>query len=88
MVEVDGTAPPSRPRCQAIVTGAGVETAPAELGAQGDDPNAHGVGRPARTGVRPAGAWIDRVEPAVPVPTQEPVQVPPADPELGRGGGD
>ena len=64
-----------------------VETMGGELRAEGDDPDALGVGCPVRAGVRSAGAWINGVESAVPVPMQEPVQVPAADPELGRGGG-
>ena len=88
MVEVDGTVRPSRPRCQAIVTGpassprAVSSVRSATIRAR----TASGV-RPG-VGERPAGARLEGVEPAVPVPAQEAVQVSAADPVLRRRGGD
>ncbi len=88
MVEVDGTGRPSRSEVPGDRDRARVEAAGGELGAQGDDPRAHGVGRPVRVGVRPAGARLEGIEPAVPVAAEEAVQMPAADPVLGRRGGD
>jgi len=68
--------------------GTGVETAPGELGAQRDDPRAHDVGHPPRAGVRPARSRLDGVKATISVPAEQALEVLPADPVLGRGGGD
>jgi hypothetical protein len=67
---------------------AGVEPLGRELGSQLDDPDAHRIGRPPGVGERTARAWLEGVEPAAAVSTQEPVQVPAAHLGFGRGGGD
>jgi hypothetical protein len=66
----------------------GIEAAGGELEPQLDDPLADRSGRPTRTGRRPARARFEGVQAAVPVARQQPVQVLPADPVLGRGGRD
>ena len=68
--------------------GTGVETAPGELRAQRDDPRAHDVGHPPRAGVRPARSRLEGVNAAIPVPAEQALEVLPADPVLGRRGGD
>ena len=65
-----------------------VEAAGGELRPQGDDPIAHVVGCSLRARVRPPGPRLQIVKATLPVPPQETVQVPAADPALGRGGGD
>lgn len=67
---------------------AGVEAVGGELDAQGDDPRTDDSGRPMRSRMWPARARLEGVKPAVPVPTEEAVQMPAAHPVLGRGGGD
>jgi hypothetical protein len=59
-----------------------------ELGPQPDDPRPDGVRRSGGVRQRSAGARLEGLEPAVPVPVQEPVQVPAAHAALGRGGSD
>ena len=88
MVEVDGTGRPSRPRCQAIVTGPASRPPAVSSVRRATIRVAHGVRRPAGAGARPARARLEGLEAAVPVPAQEAVQVLPADPVLGRRGGD
>ncbi len=88
MVEVDGTGRPSRSRCHAMVAWARVQAGAGELRPEGDDPAARGVGCPVRAGVRPPGSRLEFLEAALPVPPQEAVQVPAADPVPGRRGGD
>ena len=46
---------------------AGIEPAGGELGAQGDDPGADGLAGLLRAGVRPSGARLEGIEPAVAV---------------------
>jgi hypothetical protein len=65
-----------------------VKPAAGQLGAQRDDAFADMVRCPAGAGPRPAGARIDGLDAAVPVPAQEPAQVPAADPVLGCRRGD
>ena len=60
--------------------GAGIEPAGGELRAQGDDPLAERLRRPARTGERPAGPWLHAVQAALAVAAQEPLQVLATDP--------
>jgi hypothetical protein len=57
-----------------------------QLRAQRDDPHPDLVRRPAGIGARPARPRLDGLEAALPVPVQEPVQVPAADPVLGCRG--
>ena len=65
-----------------------IETAAHEFRPQRDDPLADVVRRPAGVGAWPARAWLEGLEAAVPVPAEQAVQVLPAHPVLGRGGGD
>ena len=88
MVEVDGTGRPSRPRCQAIVTGPASRPRAVSSVRRATIRVAHGVRRPARVGQRPARARLEGLEPAVPVAAEQAVQMPAADAVLGRGGGD
>ncbi len=66
----------------------GVVTTGGELGAEREDPHAHGVRRPARVGLRPSGAWLERIQAAVAIASEQALQMLPAHPVLGRGGGD
>jgi hypothetical protein len=65
-----------------------IEAAAGELRAQLDDPRTHGLGRPAGVAAWPARARLQGLEAAVPVPAEQAVQVLPAHPVRGRGGGD
>jgi hypothetical protein len=66
----------------------GVKPAAGQLGPQRDDASADMVRGPAGVGPRPAGARIDGLDAVVPLPAQEPVQVPATDPVLGCRHGD
>ena len=66
----------------------GVETAPGQLGPQGDDPCAHDIRQTARTRVRPTGSRFEGLEAAFPISAEQALQVLSADPALGRGGRD
>ena len=68
--------------------GTRVEAPGGELRPEGDDPVAHGVGHRVGARVRPAGARLEAVEPALAVPAQEAVQVAAADAALRRRRGD
>ena len=65
-----------------------IEAQGGELGAQGDDPLAHGVGRVARVGQGSAGTWLEGLEPTVAVAADQAGELLPTDPVLDGGGGD
>ena len=88
MVEVDGTGRPSRPRCQAIVTGPASRPRAVSSVRRATIRARTASDVRLRVAMRPARARLEGLEPAVPVAAEEPVQMPAAHPVLGRGGGD
>jgi len=66
----------------------GVQAPGGQLDPEGDDPVAHGRRRPRGVRQRPARPRLDGLKAVVTVPAQETMQVPAADPALGRRGGD
>ena len=83
-----GLARPSRPRCQAIVTGPASSPRAVSSVRSVDDPGADLVRRPAGAGERTAGTRLEGLEPAVTVAAEQALEMLTTDPVLGRGGGD
>ena len=66
----------------------GVEPARGELDPQGGDPVPHRVRHGLGAAARPARPGLQAVEPVLPVPAQQPVEVAPTDAALGGRDGD